>query len=328
MRAVELAQKAQQQFWGFLEAKARPQEGPTVQHRALAHEQHTKAQPAAGIHYAHHVQVAPARQHGGLALHGAFHGADLVAQYGGPFEFQRLGGGFHLPAQLPHQFARAAREQHFHPLHQRGVLVLRHVEHARGKALPYKMIQAGAHPVFQCPVRAAAQGKGAVDGLPRGAGRPGGGERAVVLGAVAPHGAYDVQARVGMLFLQAKEHVLLVVAQHDVVAGPVLLDKAGLQQQRLLFGGGAEGIQPFGLAQHGQGLGGLGRRGALGGLAKVGRDAFAQVLGLAHVQDAPGGVLVQVDAGSIGNARHDGLLHAEMGRPAGAVPCVKNVTFG
>jgi len=118
-----------------------------------------------------------------------------------------------------------------------------------------------------------------------------------------------------VFFLQPEQHVLLVVAQYDVVARPMLLDQAGFQQQRLFFGGGAEGVQAFGLAQHGQGLGRLGRRRALGGLAKIGRDAAAQVLGLAHVQDAPGGVLVQVDAGRIGNARHDGLLHAKGGGP-------------
>ena len=80
--------------------------------------------------------------------------------------------------------------------------------------------------------------------FPRGQGR---GERPKIARAVAPRLAHDLQPGEGMLGVEPKQHILLVVAQHDVVVRAVLLDAARFQQQGFLFRGGGQVFNAFGM---------------------------------------------------------------------------------
>ena len=130
-------------------------------------------------------------------------------------------------------------------------------------------------------------------GLP---GFPGGescGERTEISCAVAFFHAPDYfQSGEGLLLRKPEHDVLLVVAQADVVVRTVLLDEAGLEKKRLLFRGGGEKLYARRTGRHGPGLGGeliLG--------TKIGEHPLAQIAGLAHIDDPPLRVLIDIDAG-------------------------------
>ncbi len=175
--------------------------------------------------------------------------------------------------------------------------------HAGGRALAHVVVQAGAHAVFHGPVRAAAQGKGAVDqlpGFPRVKRRS---ERPEIARAVASCPAHDFQTRERMLEVEPEENVLLVVAQHDIIVRPMLLDQARFQQQGLFFRGGGQIVQADSMGQHGPGLGGQAVR------PEVGEHAPPQNAGLAHIDDAAPAVLVQIYAGRERYGGGVGFLH-------------------
>ena len=244
-----------------------------------------------------------------MFFHGLFHRPELIPEHGGALEVELIGSLQHGPAQLFEQLARTPRKQEFHALDQRLVGRLGHVLRAWREALADVVVQAGADPVFERPVGAAAQGEGAMDGspgFPRGkAGGEGAEvERVIVRDFAALGQAHHFKARVGDLAGDAKQHILFVVAQDDVVMGPVSLDQAGFKQQRLFFRACGKGFQRFGMTEHGHGF--WRKR---GGVAKVGQDALAQIAGLAHINDPSPGVLVQVHAGSDRQGCRNGALH-------------------
>ena len=168
------------------------------------------------------------------------------------------------------------------------------------------MVEAGAHAVLHGPVGAAAQGKGPVQQLPGLAGGQRGREGPEIAGPVAPGLAHHLQTGEGMLDVHAEEHVLLVVAQHDIVMGPVFLDEAGFQQQGFLFRGGGQEFDALRMGQHGFGLGGQ----AFG--AEIGEHASAQDARLAHIDDLALAVPVQIDTGRERDGRRIGFLHGPM----------------
>ena len=75
------------------------------------------------------------------------------------------------------------------------------------------------------------------------------------------------------------ERRVLVVAEDDVVARPLLLDERGLEDERLFLGGGEDGLHPVHAAEHDRGFG-VGRAAVVGVLG----EPLAQVAGLAHVE--------------------------------------------
>ncbi len=90
--------------------------------------------------------------------------------------------------------------------------------------------------------------------------------------------------------------IALIVAEDDVVTGTILLDQGGLQQERLLFGGGEDGFDRGGPGEQGLGLGLPGA----GGVA-VGGQAGPEVDRLADVEDFALPVPHQVNPGGAGN---------------------------
>ena len=114
--------------------------------------------------------------------------------------------------------------------------------------------------------------------------------------------ADDAEAGEGVGEVDPDLGELLVVAEEDVPAGAPAFDQLALQQEG--FGLGPDFV-PFHVRH------GVHHRGHLGGhpLAghEIGGQALLEVLGLAYVDDQPGGVLHQVDARGMGGAPGLGL---------------------
>ena len=179
--------------------------------------------------------------------------------------------------------------------------------HAGCGALPHKVVQAGAHAVFHGLVGAAPQRKGPVDELPRFARGQCRSKGAKIARAVAPGLTHNFKPGKGMLGIDAKKHVLLVVAQHDIVVGPVLFDATGLEQQGFFFCSGGQVFDAHGMRKHGAGFGGQ----AL--WPKIREHPAAQHACLAHIDDAALGILIKIHTGREGNAGRFGLLHGRAG---------------
>ena len=293
--AVVLAHKAPEQFRGVLKTQARPVEGSSIRHSAAPHKDNAESKPLVSRKEAHGIHVAATGQHGGLTLHRALHGANLITQNGGFFKFQIFRCPVHCYAQAVHQ-GRGASLQEITDLADVFIIFLRryHVHAGRG-ALSHKMIQACAHAVFHGFVGAAAQGKSAVDDLPRFTRRQRRSERPEIARAVAPGLTNDFKPGKVVFGVQPEEHVLLVVAQHNVIARPVLFDEAGLKEQSFFFRGGGEVFYACGMGKHGPGFGRQSVR------PEVGKHAPPQHTRLANVDDAAPFILVEVNAGRKGD---------------------------
>ena len=155
------------------------------------------------------------------------------------------------------------------------------------------MVQAGPHPVFHRAIRAAPQREDTVNALPCLPRGLGGRERPEIARPVSfAHLAHHFQPGELIPLRKPEQHILLVVAQNDIVVRPVLLDQACLKQQGFLFRGGVQRVQRDGMPDHRHGLG---RELLL--RTEIGKDALAQVARLAHIDDFPQSVLVQIHSG-------------------------------
>ena len=121
--------------------------------------------------------------------------------------------------------------------------------------------------------------------------------RAVVGAAVLAQAARHINARKGLGQRELYIGVSLVVAQQDVEARLLLLDQVVLERQRLFVISDDNVVDIDGLADQRAGF-----RVIPSPLMKIGRDARAQVLSLANVNDVAFGVFVQVDDGGSGQA--------------------------
>ena len=72
----------------------------------------------------------------------------------------------------------------------------------------------------------------------------------------------------------------------------MLFDEAGFEKKGFLFRGGGKKFYACRASYHGYGF-----CRELIGRTKIGEHAPAQVAGFAHINDAPPGVLVKIDAG-------------------------------
>ena len=148
------------------------------------------------------------------------------------------------------------------------------------------------------------------DGLAHGAAR---GVGAEVPGPVAAEAPDLGQARPGLARIEAQREVLLVVAQPHVEGRPVALDQLVFEQQRILDARGHDHVDVLDAPHQQRDV-----RTAIA-TAQIGPDARAQILGLAHVEHAPGGGLEQVHAGPVGE-RLGPLRELHLSRPAAARP--------
>ncbi len=303
----------------LLGPQVREVEDPLVQNPALAHHHQAQTQPLPGLGQAHRVQVPAAGQDRGLAFHGAAHGPDAVAQQRGLLETQALGRCLHLALELGQHALHLAREEALHPPHQFGIGPRLQLLDAGRQALAQVVVQAGPGAVAQGPVRTGAQGEDARQQAPGLAGGLGRGERSEIERAVALHPAGDAQPGKGRALVQAEQEVLLVVAQDHVVARPVLLDQALLQEQGLLLAGGGQHVHTEHAGHQGPGLGR-----EPGRSAEIGGQAAAQALGLAHIEDAALSILHKIDARRVrkvpGLKMEEGLLRLRGGHGLLLIP--------
>ena len=101
-----------------------------------------------------------------------------------------------------------------------------------------------------------------------------------------------IDARITLADGQLDVGIRLVVAQKDVVARLLLLDQVVLERQRFLLVVHDDVVEVNRLAQQRSGLGVSSRA-----FQKIRTHARAQAVGLAHVDDLPVGVLVEIHAG-------------------------------
>jgi len=292
LRAVELPEEAPEQFRAFRQFQIRPEEGAPVHKPPFAHEEEPEGKSAFGWGHARHIHVAAFRQDHALAFHRALDGLDLIPEHGGLFVIHGLGRVLHGVAQHIEQFTGAPGEEQFHAVYEGGVFFNGDVFRARRETLPYMVVEAGPDAVFKGPVHAAPQGEDPVDTLPCLAGRLSRGEGAEIAGVVAPGLTHDLKARIGGVLGDAEQDILLVVAQDDIVVRAVFLDEAGFEEQRFLFRGGGKRLQRGGVPDHGDRFRGQGRS-----VPEIGKDALAEVSGLAHIDDPSLRVLIDIDAG-------------------------------
>ena len=145
----------------------------------------------------------------------------------------------------------AAGEEERGALHRARVLgVGGQPGHARAQATVHVVVEAG--PRQRAVDRDAAdphleQLLHQLDRLPRQSARQEGPE---VVAAVVADAAGEGDARVGVAHRQLQVGIGLVVAEQDVVAGPLALDPVVLQQQRLGLGVGDDELQLRGLGPH------------------------------------------------------------------------------
>jgi len=99
--------------------------------------------------------------------------------------------------------------------------------------------------------------------------------------------------------VDAQCRIVLVIPEDDIIAGTVLLDEAGFQEERFFFVRGYQAFDVSGFSQEHAGLEISGCR-----LAQVAADAFAQVLGLAHVENAAVSVLKEIDSRQMRHGCH------------------------
>ena len=240
-----------------------------------------------------YVLVEQLAEHGALLLQAALDGVELVAELGGTLVLELAGSILHPCLQLAGQLVGLALQEEGHLLHGPPVLLLRNVVHARRRAALDLVLQAGPAPIRHHRVGAGAELEVAVHDAQR---LPDGGrarERPEVPRSVLAHPPHHFQPGVGVRVREPQRDEVLVVAQLDVEAGPVLLDQLVLEQDRVLLGRSdhhlhvgkeilEEGDESAGIAA---------------ALLEVLADAGAQVDGLADVHDVAGLVLHHVAAG-------------------------------
>ena len=222
-------------------------------------------------------------------------GLDAVAQHGRALEVEGGGGLLHLPGQLAGEGVVLALQEALDLGHGARVALLRLPSRARGAAPPDVVLDARSLEAAVDLDRAGPQREelaGQAQGLAHGRGRV---ERPVVRRPVAGHPARHHQAGKGLVGGQLQEGIVLVVAQDDVVAGPVLPDQGGLEHQGLELVVGHDVVEVADGADEGVGLGIV-----RPGLLEVRAHAALQGGRLAHVDDLGLAVLVEVDAGPIG----------------------------
>ena len=280
-----------------------------------------------------HVGVGAVAQHHGLLLQRLGERAEVVAEPGGLLEVQRLGGGVHLPLDALGEGGRVAGHEVAEVVDDLAVLLGRHVADARGRALVDVAQQAGATDLgraLEDAVAARAHREDAqqqVDGLADG---PGVAVGAEVAGALALGAATDHHARELLADGHRQPGVGLVVAVLDVEARVELLDPAVLQLQGLDLGVDDGPLHARAGGDHGRRA-----RVEVADVLEVRRQARAQALGLADVDDAALGVAEAVDPrlgrdrpgrGSIGARHgHPPTLRAapdSLGRVGAARSCV------
>ncbi len=165
--------------------------------------------------------------------------AQLVPVDRGELEAHLARGLLHLHVELARQLVVTALEELRDGVDLLGVPAAVDLEDARGRAALDLVLQARPLAARELDVAARAELEVLVDEVQRA---PRGGRRVVgpeVAGAVGRGAADDLEARPHAFghAAEAERDEVLVVAELDVVAGPVLLDEVVLEDRRFLLVG-------------------------------------------------------------------------------------------
>ena len=209
---------------------------PRRHHVAIAHVDDGDHRDPAGRGHGDHVAVLAVGAHDLLARERTFQGVGAIAQHRCFLELEALRRSMHLAAQLVEQPVVAPTQHGNRPVDERLVGRLVDQVHARRRAAPDLVVEAGARAFLQLAVAARPQRKQRAQEPQRAAYRLGAGEGAEVERLVALDLAHQRQAREGMATIHAHQEVRLVVLEPQVVGRLLLLDQRVLEKQRL-FGG-------------------------------------------------------------------------------------------
>ncbi len=270
------------------------EEGLPPEQPALAHEEELHARLRALAHDAHHVLVLLL---GGDHLLPLAHGVERlhpVAQHRGALELHLLRGGLHLPGEASREVVALALQEALHVLHG-GRVALAGLPAGAGRVAAVDVVLQARPRQGAVDLDAARAEREQLPHQPeRLAHRGGGIERPEVARPVLLHPPGHHQPRELLVGRELEERIVLVVAEDDVVAGPVLLDQRGLEDHRLELVGGDDVLEVPDVADEGVGLGIAGA-----GLLEVRADTAPQRGRLADVDDLALGVLVEVDPGPV-----------------------------
>ena len=179
--------------------------------------------------------------------------------------------------------------------HRLAVGGLGHQPGAGPQAVRQLILQAGAGAGRQAPLLAGADPKRLLHDLQGLPGHAAGGVGAEIEGPVRVKPPDEPEGREVFLQVKAEAEIILVIPEHDVVAGPVLLDEVALQDEGFPARGGEDHVHLGHFLEHQGGLGVVLLRGL-----EVGSQAVLQVHRFPDVEHPAAGVLEQVDAAAPG----------------------------
>ncbi len=111
---------------------------------------------------------------------------------------------------------------------------------------------------------------------------------AVIIAAIFPQAARDVDPRIALTQRQLDVRISLIVTKQDVEARLLLLDQVIFKGQRFLIVGNNDVLNVHGLAQKASGFG----IGFTHAFLKIRAHAGAEVLSLAYINDLTFGVFI------------------------------------
>ena len=261
---------------------------------AAAHEEHLNGRLQVVLSVGEQVGIHGRAEHHGVTLKRLSQRGNIVTKNRGALKVHISGGGLHFCGQLGDMLLSATTHKPGQPARQLAMLLGANLAHAGRRAFVDVAEQAGASAVLgalEHAVRAGAHREDGQQGIQGFTDGPHLRVRAEVAHALAALTAGDHGARVHVVDGHGQVRVGLIVAEGDVEARRVLLDPGVLQVQGLHLAGHHGPLDAGGGVHHRVGLGSqrLGR-------GEVAVEAVAQILGLAHVDDAPVGVTEPVDA--------------------------------
>ena len=289
---VVLREERDPELLGLRLADPLPEVLPRVEDRPAAHEKDRDREVAVVQELAEDVHVLAGHGLHALLLGELLHRAKAVAVRGRHLEVLGLGGGPHLLLEAGSELLVLPREEKEDVLDGLGVRGRRReTRDARPEAGVHVVVEARARkrPVDLDP--AGPDLEHPLDHLHGAAARAGRQERPEVAVPVPEDPSRHERARPGLPRRDLDVRVRLVVAEEDVVAGPVLLDEGVLEGEGLALGLRDDRVDRGELGEERLRLRVL-RPGV-----EVRREPLADRARLPDIQDLPGRVLVKVDAG-------------------------------
>ena len=228
---------------------------------------------------------------------------DAVAQIGGGFELQRLGGRFHPAGQIALDRAVAAGQESLR-LGDKGVVLGFADPPDAGCAAALDLEQqAGPGPRREHGIAAGPQEKGPFQRVQRPVDSAGRGEGPVVGSRIGPAAAIFGDARPAARFLRQRAQVFFadsdvregfIVPEKDIIPGTQPLDQVRFEEQRLDLGMGLDDLQQGRFRDHAaQTFRQPGRR-------RIAGDAAAQIARLADIERLAPPVDHAINAGRSG----------------------------